>query len=140
MPSVSATIVGPRPAEPTMRVEHEVGVRLGDELDEPLGAGEHLALSPDLGRARGGIVVGQRDPAHAVRARLPHELLVRGARGQADDLELVARATTSSACVPIDPVEPRMRSRFIGDPLWQRLSKGPMKCRAACAAAGGRTT
>jgi hypothetical protein len=71
------------------RVEHEIGVRLGDELHQPLWAGQHLALRPDLGGARGRIAVRQRDPPHAVLARLPHEILVRGPRRQPDDLELV---------------------------------------------------
>ena len=59
----------------------------------------------------------------AVRARLLDQRLVRAAGGQADDLELAAaRATTSSAWVPIEPVEPRMRSRFIRRPIVATLS------------------
>ena len=60
-----------------------------DELDEALGAGEHLAVGPRLGGAGGGVGVGERDPAHAVADGLFDERLP-GARGaQADDLEIV---------------------------------------------------
>ena len=41
------------------RVEHEVGAGLGDERDQALGAGEHLAARPRLGRARRGVLVGR---------------------------------------------------------------------------------
>ena len=142
MPSVSATIVGPRPAEPTIALSTRSASAFGDQLDEPLRPGEHLALGPRLRRAGRGVGVRQRDPAHAVGARLRHQR--RRARCPAErpttSNSSPARATTSSACVPIDPVEPRMRSRFIGDPLWQRLSKGRMKARADAARAGARTT
>ena len=71
------------------RVEHEVGAGLEHELDEPLGAGEHLAVRPRLGGAGGGVGVGERDAAHAVADGLFDERLP-GARGaQADDLEII---------------------------------------------------
>ena len=71
MPSVSATIVGPRPGRADDRVEHEVGAGLGDEPHEPLGPGQHLALGPRLGGAGGGVgVADSAIRAHAVRARL----------------------------------------------------------------------
>ena len=59
---------------------------------DALRAGEHLAVRPGLGGARGGVGVGQRDPGHAVGARLRDERLVRAPRRQPDDLELAARA------------------------------------------------
>ena len=105
MPSVSATIVGPSPAEPTMRVEHEVGAGLGDEPHEPLGAGEHLAAGPGLGGARGGVGVGERDPARR-RARAPARRArscERSADSPTSSNSLASAATTSSACVPIEP-------------------------------------
>ena len=69
MPSVSATIVGPRPAEPTIALSTRSALGLGDEPHEALGPGEHLAAGPRLGGAGGGVGVRERDPAHAVRAR-----------------------------------------------------------------------
>jgi hypothetical protein len=75
---------------PSVRIQHEVGVRVRDQLHQPLGPGEHLALGPGFGRAGGGVGLRQRDPAHAVRARLRHQRLMRGAGGKADDLEVVA--------------------------------------------------
>ena len=97
------------------RVEHEVGVGLGDEPHEPLGAGQHLALGPRLGGARGGVGVGERDPAHAVLARLLDQRArgERSADSPTSSNSSAARATTSSAWVPIEPVEPRISSRFI---------------------------
>ena len=92
MPSVSATIVGPEPGRADDRVEHEVGAGLGDEPHEPLGPGEHLAVGPRLGGARGGVGVAERDPVDAVRARLRDQRLVRALGGEADELERLGRA------------------------------------------------
>ena len=92
MPSVSATIVGPSPAEPTIAFRTRSASDPGDELDQALGPAQHVPARPGLGRARGRVAVRQRDPAHAVRARLLDQRLVRGAGGQADDLELARRA------------------------------------------------
>ena len=74
------------------RVDDEVGVGVGDEPDEALGAGQHLALGPHLGRAGRGVGVRQRDPADPVRAGERDELGVRGPRREPDELEALAGA------------------------------------------------
>ncbi len=87
IPSSAPTTSGPRPAEPTIALRTRSAPDSATSSHQALGPGEHLAVGPRLGRPRGGVGVGQRDPAHAVRARLRDERLVRGARGQADELE-----------------------------------------------------
>ena len=94
------------------RVEDEVGAGLEHEPHEPLGADEHLAVGPRLGRARARVGVGERDAVDAEAARLLDQR-VRRALGadRPTSSSSGSRATMSSACVPIDPVEPRMRRR-----------------------------
>ena len=87
MPSVSATIVGPRPAEPTIALSTRSAPRLGDEADQALGAAQDLALRPLLGGAGGGVRVAERDPRHAVLGGLRDQRVWPRAGGQPDDLE-----------------------------------------------------
>ena len=62
------------------------------------GASEHLTVRPRLGRVRGGMLVGERDPPHAGGPRLLDQRLPRALRREADDLELpLARAHTRRA-------------------------------------------
>ena len=72
MPSLSATIVGPSPAEPTMRVEHEVRARTrSTRPHEPLRARpapRRRSGLARLGRAASASV-GQRDPRARRAAR-----------------------------------------------------------------------
>ena len=58
----------------------------------PSGPGEHLAVGPRLGGARGGVGVAERDPPDAVLARLRDQRLPGALGGQADELELAAGA------------------------------------------------
>jgi hypothetical protein len=102
------------------RVEHQVGLGLGDEPYEPLRTGEHLPIGPRLARTRGRVGVGEGDAAHAVAARLLDERLVRRAGGQADQLELarcaldhVERLRADRARGAQDEEPPH------GSPLWQ---------------------
>ena len=53
----------------------------------PSGAREHLHLGV-LGRARGGVRIRERDPAHSVLLRLLAEQLPARVRGEARHLEL----------------------------------------------------
>ena len=71
------------------RVEHEVGARVEHQAHEPLGADQHLAVRPRLGRAGAGVGVGQRDPRDAVLGRLRDERLPRALGRQPDQLELL---------------------------------------------------
>ncbi len=70
------------------RVEHEVGVGLEHQLDEPLGARQHLAVGPLLRCAGAGVGVGERDPADAEAPRLVDQRIRRALGGQADELEV----------------------------------------------------
>ena len=94
-------------------VEDEVGARAGDQLADPLLAGEDAAVPGRARRAR-------RRPASArATAGTPWRLACSTTGSQ---LEPAARPTTSSssepatissAWAPIDPVQPRMTSFFI---------------------------
>ena len=97
------------------RVEHEVGAGLGDEPHEPLGPGQHLALGPRLGGARGGVAVAERDPRarRAPRRARRARSCERSADRPTSSNSSPARATTSSAWRPMEPVAPRISRRFI---------------------------
>ena len=70
-------------------VQDEVGGGLHDEPHETLGPGEHLAVGPRLGRARGGVGIGEGDAIDAMLARLRDERLPRALGRQPDELEVV---------------------------------------------------
>ena len=94
------------------RVEHEVGARLDDELDEALGAGQHVSVGPVLGRRgrrcrRRPSAIRSTPCSRAWATSGSHEDARRGRRARGRR----RAATTSSACVPIEPVEPRISSR-----------------------------
>jgi hypothetical protein len=79
---------GPEPGRAHERVQHEVGVAVHDQLDEPLVAGEHLAPAPRPRGARGGVLVGERYPGDAVLLGLRDQPLEARLRGERDDLDL----------------------------------------------------
>ena len=113
MPSPSVATVGPRPGRADERVQHEIGAGLDDEPHEPLGAAEHLPVGPRLRGARRG-VARRRARSAARRARGPAR---RAPPTSARRTARRARAprcarSTSSACVPIEPVEPRISRRL----------------------------
>ena len=111
-PRRASATVGPRPAEPTSAVQHEVGAGLGDQPHDALRPGEHLSPAPRLGRARrprpGRTAPRASTPCSTAwasrRSQLARRPPGRRPRGRR------CRATTSSACVPIEPVEPRITS------------------------------
>ena len=96
---------GPEAGGADDRVEHQVGVGLGDELHEPLRAGQHLARR-STPRRRARRRRGRPARCGSRRARAPARPAPRG-RAPADSPTSSnaspARATTSSACVPIEP-------------------------------------
>ena len=113
MPSVRATTVEAEPGGADDPVEDEVGAGGGDQLAHALLAGQHPA-APGAARPLGRVGVGEGDRRHAVLARLldasaPSRCRPRG-RPTCSSSEA---PTTSSACVPIDPVEPRIKTFFI---------------------------
>ena len=112
MPSPSVATVGPRPGGADERVEDEVGARLDDEPHEPLRADEHLAVGPRLGGARRR---RRRRPARSGRTPRRCACATSASHERSADRPTSSSspdvATISSACVPIEPVEPRMRRR-----------------------------
>ena len=98
------------PAEPTIALRTRSAPDSDDQLDTPLRAREHLALGPGARpRCAAACGVGQRDPPDAVapapaRRRAPRRSAPRGRRPRGPPV----RATTSSACTPIEPVAPRI--------------------------------
>ena len=107
------------------RVEHEVGAGLGDELDEPLGAGEHLAAGPGLGGARGGVasVSAIRVTPCSRACSTSGSCCVPADRPTSSNAS-GARSTTSSAWVPIEPGRAEDEEPLHGGPLWQRPDLG----------------
>ena len=91
MPSPSVAIVGPEPGRADQRVQHEVAVGVGDQLDEPLGARQHLAAGPRLG---GAWPRRPRRPARSAPRRARAACSISCSQlepaASADDLELVA--------------------------------------------------
>ena len=92
IPSPSATIVGPSPAEPTIALSTRSAPDSATSRTRPSGPASTSPLGPRLGGARGGVGVGERDPRHAVGARLRDQRLVGALGGQADELERLGRA------------------------------------------------
>ena len=78
---------GTQAGRASQRVQHEIAVGIGDQLDQPLGTREHLGLGV-LGRARGRVRVRERYAAHPVLLRLLEEQLPARRRGEAHNLEL----------------------------------------------------
>ena len=139
MPSVSATIVGPEAGGADDRVEHEVGAGLGDEPDEPLGPGEHLAVRPRLGGARGGVGVAERDPV-ARRGRGPARSAPRASARRTG-----RRARRPPARAPRRRAPACRSSRSSrgsgaassGDPVWHGVPRRELSL-ATCAGRPGR--
>ena len=102
--------MGPRPGEADDRVEHEVGLGGGDQVAHARVAGEHPRPLPARRRLLGRLGVGERDLRTRCSRACSHS---RSQRWPAESPAARARsepATTSSACSPIDPVEPRIRT------------------------------
>ena len=88
IPSVRATIVGPRPAEPTMLLSTRSAPDSATSRTRPSGPASTSPPVHVLGGAGGGVGVGERDPGDAVLDRLLDEREMVAPGGQADDLEL----------------------------------------------------
>ena len=114
MPSLRATIVGPRPAEPTIALRTTSGsVAERSGRGSPPRPRARSRVQPELARRRGGAGVGERDRSGAGRLRLREQPLP--ARARRAGRRPGARASGRSrrcACSPIEPVEPRMRTSF----------------------------
>jgi hypothetical protein len=115
MPSVSATIVGPSPAEPTIEFSTRSASDSATSRINPSGprsTSPPVHASPARAAASGSVSATRGTPCW--RACATSASWSRAADSPTTSKAPCARATTSSACVPMDPVEPRMRSRFTG--------------------------
>ena len=113
MPSPSAAIVGPSPAEPTIAFRTRSGSDSRDQVADALLAGQHVARQPGSPgapprrrrrRARRGDAGASACASSALPARVGRE---------PDDRELGASGRRRrSPASPIEPVEPRMSTSF----------------------------
>ena len=92
------------------RVEDEVGAGLEHESHEPLRPGQHLAVG-HCSAARAPAWTSASAMRSTPNRRLFDQRVRRALRAEAHGSNSGSRATISSACVPIDPVQPRMRRR-----------------------------
>ena len=97
IPSPSATTVGPSPAEPTIAFRTRSAPRLDDQLGEPVGPAEHLAVGPRAPRARAA-ASGRRARSGGPRVRGP-------ARRACSHEPCAERPTSSSSWLRRDHVE-----------------------------------
>ena len=115
IPSVSATIVGPRPAEPTIALSTRsapVSATSRTRPSGPASTSPSVHASAARAAATGSPSAIRRTPW--ARAWATSASCERSADRPTSSNASGARATTSSAWVPIEPVAPRIRSRFIG--------------------------
>ena len=112
IPSPSVATVGPRPTEPTSAFSTSSAPDSTTSRTSPSAPREHLAVGPRLGRP-GGSVLRRRGRCGRRRGRAPappappRSLRRTSPTSSSSSL----RAHTSSACMPIDPVEPRISRR-----------------------------
>ena len=115
MPSVSATIVGPRPAEPTIALSTRSAPDSATSEIRP--SGPRRTSPPVHCSAASAAASGSQTAILAtpyIRACAISCSWLRPADRPTTSNAPFARAMTSSAWVPMDPVEPRMRTRFTG--------------------------
>ena len=99
MPSLSATIVGPRPAEPTIALRTRSAPDSATSRASPSGP---LRTSVVLGGARGRVGVGQREPLHAVLAGERQQRVRPAVGAQPDQLEGLRGPGHDVECLPSD--------------------------------------
>ena len=112
IPSLSATIVGPRPAVPTIALRTRSGSEATIRSRTPWSpantrtpSSSERARSAASGSPIATIATAESRACAASRSQLPPA----ERPASSSDSE---PATTSSACSPIDPVEPRIRTRL----------------------------
>ena len=112
MPSLSATIVGPSPAVPTIAFRTRSGAGRVDQLADALARrrarGRRRAPRAAARRPRDRRARPRRRPSSRACASSRSQLRV--GRQPARPRARPSAATTSSACSPIEPVEPRIRT------------------------------
>ena len=98
------------------RGHHDVDLGIGDQCLDPgvapfQAAGERIVRFKDF-TTKGN--VGDDQSLRVELPRLVEQQRPTGMGGESDDLEALGAArTTSSVCTPIDPVAPRIASRFL---------------------------
>ena len=113
MPSVRATIVGPRPAEPTIALSTRSAPDSATRLIRPSGPRRTSpAVHCSAARAAASSSLRAILVTLCLAACCVSVAWSRPAESPTTSKASGARLITSSACVPMDPVEPRMRTRF----------------------------
>ena len=97
------------------RVQHDVGVGLLDQPHDALRPGQHLAVEARRPRRRS--VVGAGDASHAVQGRRRAEPSADPCAASPTIRSSGSAEATSRACTPIDPVAPRITTRFISSKI-----------------------
>ena len=123
MPSPSAATVGPEAGGAHQGVQHEIAVGLGDQLDEALGAApapRPPVQCSDAGRRRPGRPARRVSTPNARACSSSSSPLDPAASPTTSSASL--RATTSRACVPIEPVEPTIRILRIRPSVGERIA------------------
>src|SRR5262249_41010049 len=113
------------------RVEDEVGIRGGDQLAEPRLAGEDLP-APLLRGSLGGLRIGPRPRPPPAATPCSRAWPSSGSQPEPAERPATCRPspapTTSSAWVPIEPVDPSISTRFTAaqcrwDPFTNRVAR-----------------
>src|SRR4051794_23465598 len=114
MPSVSATTVGPRPAEPTIALSTRSAPDSATSRTSPSGpASTSPSVHASAARAAASPSPSAMRSTPCWAARPTSASCERSAESPTSSNSSPARATTSSACRPIEPVAPRIRRRRI---------------------------
>ena len=116
----------PRPAEPTIALTTRSASESATSRTRP-SAPASTSPSVHTSAARAA-ASGPTARSSGTRGRgKRHQLGVRGARREPDQLEALTGAGDDvDAWAPIEPVAPRMSSRVISRPLWQRAPMAPL--------------
>ncbi len=114
MPSVSATTVGPRPAEPTIALSTRSASDSATSRTSPSGpASTSPSVHASAARAAESPSPSAMRSTPCCSASATSASWERSADSPTSSNSSPARATTSSAWVPMEPVAPRIRSRFM---------------------------
>ena len=112
MPSLSATIVGPSPAVPTIALRTRSAPEAAISSRTPSSPASTRAPSSSLAArfaASGSVSATAPTPLSRACATRRSQLCAAERPASSSDSDA---ATTSSACSPIEPVEPRIRTRL----------------------------
>src|SRR3954447_21781887 len=138
MPSVSATTVGPSPAEPTIALSTRSAPDSATSRTSPSGpASTSPSVHASAARAAASPSPSEMPWTRCAAASAAGDSCERSAERPTSSNSSRARPTTSSACRPIEPVAPRIRRRRMRRSMMagRREPSGPPRHRPATASA-----